>query len=618
MRYVLITAAAAALIWGVLALSLHSASLRLAGSSAASPACLPATLDHSAAPPGSNLAVSPAPASGTANPRTQVSFLGVRAADIRMVSVIGARSGTHAGRLLPYSQGDGASFVPAHPFRAGERVTVRAVIGAGKVVAFRFDVDTPYPTAGVREFPNPPAAPADVQSFHTVPGAQAPVLTVTVPDRDPGAGDILTTNGPGAGQYGPLIYTPQGKLVWFERLARGEVAENLSEQSYEGRPALTWWRGRVLELGFGQGEDIVMDSRYRIVASVAGGNGLRADLHDFRIAPGGVAYITAYNPIRCDLRRAGGTRDGTIVDTAIQQVDMRTGLIRWEWHSLDHVGASESEVETSRGSAPWDYFHLNSIDVAASGDLLISARSTWAAYLLQRGTGRVLWRLGGNRSSFKMGPGTKMAWQHDGRMLPDGELTFFDNGSNPPIHRQSRALRVRLDVRAREVRLASVYTHPGAPLLSASQGNVQTLPDGNTVVGFGAVPAVSEYAPDGGLLLDAHQPLQMSFYRAFRAPWRARPLGPPVAFASVNDTGEETLVYASWNGATEVSRWRVLAGASPGSLRAQAEVAAAGFESSARLPVRRAYVAVQALDAAGRPLASSKPVRVLPYAALAQ
>ena len=40
----------------------------------------------------------------------------------------------------------------------------------------------------------------------------------------------------------------------------------------------------MLSLGFGQGEDIVMNSSYQTVATVTGGNGLQADLHDFQIA----------------------------------------------------------------------------------------------------------------------------------------------------------------------------------------------------------------------------------------------------------------------------------------------------------------------------------------------
>jgi hypothetical protein len=620
-RTVLTILASLALLWLALAIALGSTSLRLlAGHGRTAPSCLPAAPVGTARLPGTQIDVSPAPDTDTANPHTQISLLGVPAAQIRAVEAVGERSGGHPGRVRSYSQGDGASFVPDAPFLTGERVDVRVTLAAGggageRRLSFGFRVDTPYPAAALGGFPNPQASPADLQSFNTLPGAEAPVMTVTTSDRDPAAGDILTTNGPGPGQYGPLIYTPQGRLVWFERLPAGEAAENLSEQTYEGRRDLTWWRGHVLSLGFGQGEDLVMDSRYRTVARVGGGNGLRADLHDFQIAPRGIAYTTAYNPIRCDLSPVKGSREGAIVDTAIQQIDMRTGLVRWEWHSLDHVGPVESEVEVPTGTTPWDYFHLNAIDPEPDGQVLITARSTWAAYQLDGGTGAIVWRLGGNRSSFAMGPGTRMAWQHDGRLLPDGEITFFDDGSNPPIHKQSRALRMRLDLATRRAELTAVYTHRDPPLLAPSQGNAQTLAGGATLVGYGGVPAISEYDRSGALLLDAHMPLDMSFYRAFRFPWAARPLTPPSVLAALNDTEEETTVDASWNGATGVAAWRVLAGQQPGSLVAQTTIPAVGFESSTTLPAKHAYVAVQALDAAGAVLGSSQPAKVGTFAA---
>jgi hypothetical protein len=601
-----------------------------------SPACLPSTLAHSAKLEGLPVDVSPAPETDTASPYTQISFVGVPPAEIREVSVVGRRSGPHAGHLHGYSQGDGASFLPDTPFDAGESVTVRAVIGAGrsrtsgtsntggtgstgstgsKRIVFGFRVDTPYPTANIKEFPNPTAAPADYQSFDTLPGVQAPILSVTVADRDPAAGDVFTTNGPGPGSYGPLIYAPQGKLVWFDQLAGGLTAENLSVQSYEGQRDLTFWQGKVLSLGFGQGEDVVMNDNYQTVARIRGGNGLRADLHDFQIAPHDVSYTTAFNAVRCNLSSIGGARNGVILDTAVQEIDMKTGLVRWEWHSLDHVAASESETTTPTKPTPWDWFHINSIDLEPDGNIFISARSTWAGYQIQGGSGNILWRLGGLKSSFKMGPGTETAWQHDGRILPDGLVTFFDDGSNPPIHSQSRGLRIALDFKTREARLSSAYAHPDPPLLAPSQGNMQTLPDGNALIGYGGVPAISEFATNGSLLFDAHLPYDMSFYRAFRFPWSGRPSRPPAALANLNDTAEETIVHMSWNGATEVASWRVLTGQHPSSLQAQTTVPASGFESTTTLPKKYAYAAVQALDAAGHVLGSSKPTVVTAYAA---
>ncbi|HXB66385.1 MAG TPA: arylsulfotransferase family protein [Solirubrobacteraceae bacterium] len=655
-RNLLIALGIVVVVWAALAIALGSPSLKLLGGSgstgtgaAAAPDCLAHPLDRTARLPGTGVDVSPGPETDTANPHTQISFLGVPAAQIHDVSVVGSRSGAHAGHLRGYSQADGASFVPDRPFAPGERVSVRAVVGGraggtggtggggeggeaggggegaaggadsgasgggAKPVTYAFRVDVPYPTASVGEFPNPPAAPADYQSFYTLPGAHPPALTVTVPDGDPAAGDVFTTNGPGPGQYGPLIYTPQGRLVWVEKLPRGETAENLKVQSYKGQRDLTWWRGRVLSLGFGQGEDVVMNSRYQTVLTIPGANGLHADLHDFQIAPREVAYITAFNPIRCNLTPAGGERDGGIIDTAVQEIDMKTGLVRWEWHSLDHVPTSESENSPPQGK-PWDWFHINSIDAQPDGDVFISARNTWAGYQLEGGSGRILWQLGGAKSSFKLGPGVQTAWQHDGRILPDGEVTFFDDGSNPPAHAQSRAVRIALDFATHEARLRRAIVHP-LPLLAASQGNVQTLPEGNTVVGYGAVPQITEYAPDGALLWDAHMSYDLTFYRAFRFPWSGRPASPPAVLATLNNTGEETIVHASWNGATDVAAWRVLAGAHPGALAPRATIASTGFESSTILPKKYAYAAVQALDAAGHVLGTARTVAVTAFEA---
>jgi hypothetical protein len=578
-----------------------------------SPACLPASIDHSAALAGAGVDVSPAPGTGTANPNTQISFRGVPVTDIADVAVEGSRSGYHHGHLYGYFQGDGGSFVPDKPFIAGERVSVRALLGpAGRErrASFDFRVATPYPTEGLPGFPNPPAAPSSYQSFVSAPNLHPPILNVTAADRDPGAGAVMMTVGPGPGEYGPVIYSPQGRLIWFDNLPGGLNALNLSVQLYEGQHDLTWWQGRVFASGFGKGQDVVMDSNYQTVATVNAGNGYEADLHDFQIAPGNVAYLTVYNLIRCDLSSAGGVRNGALVDTAVQEVDMKTGLVRWEWHSVDHVATSESHAPVPTNAAPWDYFHLNSIEREPGGDLLISARSTWTTYRLQGGSGTILWRLGGTKSSFAMAPGTEVAWQHDARLQPDGTITLFDDGSNPRVHYQSRGVRVQIDTGRHTARLTRVYPHPRNPLVSDSQGNMQTLPSGDVVIGWGSVPSLTELGSAGELLLDAHMAPGYSSYRAFRFPWVGHPIPPPKVSARLLAARDSTAVFASWNGATDVDSWRVLAGTSASALTPRATMPVAGFESSLTLPDPYPYVAVQAVGAAGQLLGTSATVKV--------
>jgi hypothetical protein len=343
---------------------------------------------------------------------------------------------------------------------------------------------------------------------------------------------------------------------------------------------------------------------------VRAGNGYRADLHDFQMSPGNVAYVTAYNPMRCDLSPVGGKRNGVIFDTVVQEVDVKTGLVRWEWHSLDHLAVSESHTPVPTTAVPWDAFHLNSIEAEPNGDVLISARSTWAAYRISAGSGDIEWTLGGNRSSFAMGPGAEFAWQHDARMGPGATITLFDDGSNPRVHYQSRGIRLALDTRRHTARLLAAYPHPGGPLLSDSQGNMQVVPGRRQVIGWGAIPSVSELAPNGSVLFDAHMPAGYSSYRAFRFPWSGHPLWPPSASARLNATSDSTTVFASWNGATEVASWRVLGGPDPSSLTVRATMPSSGFESSVTYPDSYPYAAVQALDARGSLLATSATVKV--------
>jgi hypothetical protein len=384
----------------------------------------------------------------------------------------------------------------------------------------------------------------------------------------------------------------------------GDAAADLQVELYHGRPVLVWWEGSISALGVGFGTDEIVGNDYRPIAKVSGGNGYRADLHDIQLAPDGSAYITAYSFVREDLASAGGPRDGALIDAIVQRIDVKTGLVMFEWHALGHVALSDSYSRPSSSSRPWDFFHVNSISLNPWGgeDFLVSARNTWAGYEVSGHTGAVLWRLGGRHSTFHMGAGTGTAWQHDMRWRPDHTITIFDDGAVPMMHSQSRAVREQIDWPQRTVRLRERYVH--IPALSAgSQGSDELMPDGKTFVGWGEQPYFSEMGPSGETLFDAHLAYPSQSYRAYRFAWQATPAVPPTASARTG--GGRTVVYASWNGATNVSSWRVLTGSSGNDLTPQVTVARRGFETAIGVNGNFRYYAVQALDASGRVLSTS-------------
>src|SRR5258708_33633154 len=127
-----------------------------------------------------------------------------------------------------------------------------------------------------------------------------------------------------------MIAHKRGNGVGFPPLPAGQTATNFSVQRYQGKPVLTWWQGRIIQVGFGEGEDVLYDSSYQKVASVRAGNGYQADLHEIRLAPDGTAWIDVFDPIRMNLAAARGASDGVITDGVVQQIDIKTGLVMWE------------------------------------------------------------------------------------------------------------------------------------------------------------------------------------------------------------------------------------------------------------------------------------------------
>jgi hypothetical protein len=418
----------------------------------------------------------------------------------------------------------------------------------------------------------------------------------------------------GAIQKGPEIVDNRGQPVWFDPVPA--QATDFRVQRYRGEPVLTWWEGPVAApvRGSGVGHGVIMDASYRRIARIDSGFGRdTADLHEFLLTPRGTALLTVYRIVPRDLSSVGGPKKGRAVDSIVQEIDVATGRVLFTWHSLGHVALAESYTPAPTGKGkdgddPYDYFHLNSIAEEPNGNLLLSARNTHAAYEIDHRTGAVLWRLGGKRSSFQMGPGTTFAWQHDARRQSDGTITLFDDGAAPAIEKHSRAIRIRIDPAKHTATLVKADVSP-AGILSTSQGNMQVLPDGHVLVGWGSEPRVTEFGEDGRVLFDAILPPKDDSYRAYRFTWSGRPASRPAIAVAAGGQGGASRVYASWNGDTRTVRWRLVGGVNADHLRTLgASASRIGFETAIGVAKPPPLLAVQALDARGRVLATSAAV----------
>src|SRR4028119_1063402 len=228
-------------------------------------------------------------------------------------------------------------------------------------------------------------------------------------------------------------------------------------QRYKGESVLTWWQGPPPADGLG--EYAVLDGSYGEVARVRAADGYQADLHELLITEQDTALITIYGPTPHDLSSVGGPVNGVAAEGIVQELDIESGEVLFEWHSLGRVGIKESYFPPPEDPAePFDYFHINSIEVDTDGNLIISARKTSATYKIDRKSGEVLWRLDGKRGDFEMTPGTPTRYQHDARRRPDGTLTILDNGEEGERGR-ARGIAARLDGVATRGRVVCAEVH---------------------------------------------------------------------------------------------------------------------------------------------------------------
>ncbi|KAK8248091.1 ASST-domain-containing protein [Phyllosticta capitalensis] len=423
----------------------------------------------------------------------------------------------------------------------------------------------------------------------------------------------------------------QQNLVWSGYAVAGpEKSFNFKPCKYQNEDHLCFFQGMTIQ-GYARGNDLILDNSYTVVKSVQlGGSGVTAaDMHEFNLIEGGKsALITSYKPTEADLG-GFGIRNGVgyVLDGMFQDIDVQTGKMNFEWHSLDHVRLRATYVFPNStdtggtGTAPddaWDYFHINSIDKSKSGDYLISARSVSSLYLISAKDGSIIWTLsaGGDYSDYAC-LNFNFSYQHDARFLKENDtntvISLFDNASNGfnETSSNSAGLVINLDHVTKQASLLQRIPPPDLTIIATSQANTQVLPDGNIFQGWGNNNSLSEHAPDGTpLLFVKWGDYPVMNYRAFSANWTARPKTQPALYAfSKNRNAGPTSFYVSWNGATEVAEWRFYGltsrsressgGTSLGTARKD------GFETAFQARDYAAFAYVEAVAADGKVLGRS-------------
>lgn len=456
----------------------------------------------------------------------------------------------------------------------------------------------------------------------------------------------------------PMILEAQtGAIVWSGPTYEWE-AIGPTVQSCNGSDYITWWSGSGLIDGRKAGMFYIYNTQYEMVWNVSSqGIPKYADAHEIFLTPQCTAIISTYESRPYDLTHWNITT-GYLMDSYFQEIDLATGEMLFQWRASDFVNVTDSvwdpTIDESGESIHngYDFFHVNSVEKDHHGNYLLSARHMHSLYYVSGVNGQVIWTLGGKRNDFKdlsEGNATNFAYQHHARWV-DANLTkisFFDDGNwafKTLTHNVTRGVLVEIDTVARTARLEQSYIAT-ENILSVREGSMQVLQDspepGNVVLGYGNEPAWTEFSSNGTVLFDislgpvGHNRRSADNYRALKVNWTGIPTwnpriasGPSSQYdfnknrslfevRRQDEEGnylENNTAYFSWNGATEISHWILLASNDSTKLNVSshyyATVSKTGFETSFVVGDATKYVQALAVDAQGAVIGATSVVEM--------
>ncbi len=423
-------------------------------------------------------------------------------------SVLGSSSGIHHGITKLSDDRQTLVFLPLSPFRGGETVTVKTKQGLSTLqgnsvepLEFIFTVDS-LSAARQKEILNkamnrlrdaPTSSPVKAASASLARSAAGlptdfPEPLITVSDS-PSSGDIflLTWHMLEVPNDVAFVPTDEQYLMMLDNTGVAvyyKPVETLSTDfKMQPNGHLTYYDGVA-------GEFLEMDSTYAVIDYYGAGNGYTTDLHELLLLPNGHALLLAQDTEIMDMSNVvkGGYPAASIIGYVIQELDQNKDVV-FQWRSLDYIPVTDC-LHQDLTAEEIDYIHCNGLDVDTVGNILLSSRHTDEITKIDRQTGKIIWRWGGKENQFtSTNDPIGFSEQHCIRRTPTGTLLLFDDGNyhTPPF---SRAVEYSMNETAKTVTQVWQFRHT-PDVVAVALGSVQRLPNGNTLIGWGATPSTA-------------------------------------------------------------------------------------------------------------------------------
>ncbi len=448
------------------------------------------------------------------------------------MEVTGTKSGRIKGDMVLSDDARTVIFKPNTPYEFGERIKV--VVNGNlktrtglklKGLEFNFTVTPVIPELPRDYFLQEEPGHSSNQPVHR-PDRIKSINDNNLPEDFPEL-TVNISNNPVEGEY--YFSTPFGYWGWFpDNIPYLVIFDNtcvpvyykkLNFPAYDFRKLVdgtlsyynNTWPTPTFE---------IMNSSFETIDNYTIQGGYRTDFHEFFKLGNGHVFITAYDPqiVGMDTVVAGGDPNAIVSGWIIQELDMNKNVV-FQWRSWDHYQLTDADDHVDLTAAIIDVFHGNAIDVYSESALILSPRNNNEITKIDWNTGEIIWRLGGKNNMFQFVNDTlHFSRAHDCRMLPNGNLSLFDNGTYHPEPIFSSALEYELDEENLIASLVSrIRSNPD--IEGVIMGNVQTKGNGNRITGWGSgVPAITEFDANGDVAMEIY--FSGINYRAYRMPWQ--------------------------------------------------------------------------------------------------
>lgn len=338
-------------------------------------------------------------------------------------------------------------------------------------------------------------------------GGELPDLLRTVTFSTTGSGTAgltLTELALGGSTLFTVVFDSAGAIRWYRGFPlEGEQTTGDAQQQVNGN--FTAFIGATTGAQALPGRYVEFGPAGDSLRTFTAPSPLFTDNHELVITGAGAAeriHLFGIDRRSADLSPVGGPSNAQVTGHAVLRLTP-DGSAEFAWNAWDHLSIEDwIEPPPPNPSDPeqGDFDHPNSLAFDRDGNYIVSWRNLGEVTKIDAATGEILWRLGGanNQFTFVNDPLGGFSAQHYVRVLPDGHLLLYDNGTRHDPS-ETRAVEYALDAAAHTATLVWEFRH-APPIYTPYVGSVQRLASGNTAIGYGFAGHATEVAPDGSVV----------------------------------------------------------------------------------------------------------------------